>query len=153
MSKERRCLKFGYGYNEKLKNKPYYNSETEKKCYHAWYNMMKRCYDTNCESYAIYGYIGIRVCKKWHNFQNFANWWDDNYYEVEGEVMSLDKDILIKNNTIYMPRACCIVPMTINSLFNSKRVTYGILKRKYGKYKDCLPIKVCESIEKILRHR
>ena len=58
-------------------------------------------------------YIGCLVDEEWHNFQNFAEWFEDNY--VEG--WHLDKDILIKGNKIYSPETCCFVPLEINSLF------------------------------------
>lgn len=41
----------------------------------------------------------------------------ENYYEVDGERMELDKDILIKHNKIYSADTCIFVPQTINKLF------------------------------------
>ena len=43
-------------------------------------------------------YIGCTVCEEWHNYQNFAQWHEEHYYEVPNEIMCLDKDILIKGN-------------------------------------------------------
>ena len=43
-------------------------------------------------------YLDVTVCEEWHNFQNFAKWFYENYYEISGEKMRLDKDILIKGN-------------------------------------------------------
>ena len=62
-------------------------------------------------------YKDCEVCEEWHNFQNFAKWYDENYYEVKGEKTQIDKDILIKGNKIYSPDKCLFVPQKINLLF------------------------------------
>ena len=83
-------------------------------------------------------YIDCEVCEEFHNFQNFAEWYYDNYYEVEGERMELDKDILFKHNKIYSPETCIYVPQTINSLFvkNDKLRGESVIgtSLKNGKY-------------------
>ena len=101
------------------------------KAYKYWKNMLNRCYnpyELNKEP----TYINCYVCEEWYNFQNFAKWYEENYYEIEGEKMCLDKDILVKNNKIYSPETCMFVPERINSLFIKQ-------SRKRGKY----PIGVC----------
>lgn len=95
--------------------------------YNLWYDMLKRCY---CNDYIEKhpSYSGVTVCEEWHNFQNFAKWVDENYYEVEGNYrMELDKDILIKGNKIYSPYTCIFIPKILNTLF-----IYN--KTKSGKY-------------------
>lgn len=80
-------------------------------------------------------YRKVSVCEEWHNFQNFAKWYDENYYEIEGEMMCLDKDILIKGNKIYSPEVCCIVPSRINAVFvkgDDMRGNYPIGVSKRG---------------------
>ena len=39
------------------------------------------------------------------------------YYEIPGETMCLDKDILCKGNKVYSRETCIFVPQKINSLF------------------------------------
>lgn len=101
--------------------------------YKAWYDMLKRCYD---EKRLIKQptYKNCTVCKDWLNFQNFAKWYNENYYKIEDEVMCLDKDILCHNlklkHKIYSPRTCLIVPQRINVLF------VGIKNNIKDKY-DC----------------
>lgn len=94
--------------------------------YKTWKQMLYRCYD---ERHKIKEptYKDCSVSEEWHNFQNFAKWYDENYYEVEKEQMNLDKDILIKNNKIYSPITCCFVTKRINALFIRK-------ERHRGKY-------------------
>lgn len=40
----------------------------------------------------------------------FFSWLDANYYEVDGEQMDIDKDILQYGNKQYHPDLCLIVP-------------------------------------------
>ena len=100
--------------------------------YKYWYYMLERCYDPY-ELNKSPTYIDVYVCDEWLCFQNFAEWFYKNYYEVEGEKMRLDKDILIKGNKVYSPDTCMIVPERINGLFVKQQ-------RHRGK----LPIGVCE---------
>ena len=37
----------------------------------SWRSMMKRCYYPKTRSYHCYGGRGIKVCKRWHKFENF----------------------------------------------------------------------------------
>ena len=81
--------------------------------------MLERCYDKKLHEKRP-TYKDCEVSKKWHNFQNFAKWYYNNYYEVDDETMCLDKDILIKGNKIYSPETCIFVPQTINNLFTKR---------------------------------
>lgn len=94
--------------------------------YKTWRNMLERCYHPEKRSST---YEKCEVCEEWLNFQNFAKWYDENYYEVFNEKMCLDKDILVKGNKVYSPNTCCFVPMSINNLFiqtTAKRGEYPI---------------------------
>lgn len=98
-----------------------YSSDTRH--YKTWWGMLGRCYDLKTQEKQP-TYVGCTICEEWHNFQNFAKWYDKNYYEIQNEVICLDKDILIKGNKIYSPETCVFVPSAINSLFtkgNSRR--------------------------------
>lgn len=109
--------------------------------YLTWNSMMKRCYDEKQIETRI-TYKDCSVYKEWHNFQNFSKWYDENYYEVDGERMELDKDILLKGNKIYSPDTCVFVPQRINALFlkrNGDRGEFPIgvyLDKKSNKYKS-----------------
>ena len=110
------------------------------KSYLVWYNMLMRCYSDECQKKHP-TYKGCTVCKEWHNYSNFKNWYDVNYYEIEGERMALDKDILVKGNKIYSPNTCVFVPQNINTLFtkcNKIRGKYPIgvyFNKDANKYK------------------
>ena len=123
-----------------------YSHKTHKKIYDHWHDMLRRCYS---EKYKIKHstYLECYVNEEWHNFQNFAQWYEDNYYQVENEEMQLDKDILIKGNKEYGPETCVFVPKSINSLFTKtdakrgnlpigisiKKNKYIVQIKKYGK--------------------
>ena len=49
-----------------------------------------------------------------------AEWIEENYYEVPGEGMCLDKDILHKGNKVYSRETCIFVPERINLLFTKR---------------------------------
>lgn len=101
-----------------------YNYKDNKDSYEAWRGMIRRCYDSQSLSKNP-TYIGCTVCEEWHNFQNFAEWYYDNYYETPNQRMHLDKDILYKGNKIYSPDTCVFVPQCINSLFTKRDTKRG----------------------------
>ncbi len=39
--------------------------------YEAWGNMRQRCLNKKHKSFCYYGGRGIKVCKRWHKFENF----------------------------------------------------------------------------------
>lgn len=82
------------------------------KCYQTWQSMLERGYS---KKYKLKKptYKDVTVCEEWHNFQNFAQWFEDNYKEG----FELDKDILVKGNKIYSPETCCFVPQVINIIY------------------------------------
>lgn len=105
--------------------------------YMCWKHMIERCY---VEKHADIhqAYYGIcSICDEWLNFQNFAKWHSENYYEVN-ERLHLDKDILIPSNTLYAPDRCLLIPQRINELFtckvNGNGLPVGITKTAKGKY-------------------
>ncbi len=105
----------------------YGNCENYQKIKTVWSKMFTRSY---CKKYQQRQptYLGCTVDEQWYNFQNFAEWFENNY--VEG--WHLDKDILVKGCKIYSPETCCFVPREINNLFTnciSKRnLPIGVVK-------------------------
>jgi hypothetical protein len=82
-------------------------------------------------------YINCSVSSFWHNFQNFARWYEENWKPWMDTTWHLDKDILFKGNKIYSPETCCLVPREINLLFV-----------KCDKSRGNLPIGICNSENK-----
>ena len=54
-----------------------------------------------------------------------AEWIEENFYEIPGETMCLDKDILCKGNKVYSRETCIFVPQRINSLFTKRNKARG----------------------------
>ena len=144
---------FGGGKYESTKN------GKNTKVYDTWHAMLRRCYDSKYhEKYPTYK--DCKVCEEWCNFQNFAKWYEDNYYEVGNETMNLDKDILFKYNKIYSPETCIFVPQTINKLFvksdksrgESVIGTHYLKNGKYRAYCNLLNPKTGKSKQEYLGH-
>lgn len=129
---------FNIGFIGEGKYKSKENGKTTN-AYKTWNSMIKRCYGENQlklrSTYKI-----CSVYEDWHNFQNYAQWYDENYYEIEGERIELDKDILIKGNKMYSPDTCIFVPQRINGLILNRGMDRGNfpigvhLNKKHGKY-------------------
>ena len=116
----------GVGYMGVGKYRSRDKNHKKTKAYTTWHNMLVRCYS---DKYHIEksSYINCEVCEEWKNFQNFDEWFENNYYEIEGEKMHLDKDILMKGNKIYSPDNCIFVPQKINDLFTKCDKSRGTL--------------------------
>jgi len=79
------------------------------RAYSVWLCMMRRCYS------AAYHkdkptYKKCTIHSDWHNYQNFASWYYENY--VEG--YDLDKDLKVWGNTEYGPETCTFVSVKLN---------------------------------------
>lgn len=101
-----------------------YNTIANKESFEVWRKMIRRCYDVK-EKIKHPTYEKAEVCKEWLNFQSFAKWYEENYYECNNEKMDLDKDILVKGNKTYSPSTCIFVPHKINTLFVKKDENRG----------------------------
>lgn len=98
------------------------------KAYTAWCHMLERVYQPNSERVAR-EYAGTSVHPEWHNFQNFANWFEQ-HFEIFRSVAfrcELDKDLLFPGNKIYGPYTCCLVPQAINTLLIDAKFSRGDL--------------------------
>ena len=87
--------------------------------YRIWKSMLTRCYDPKYQEREP-TYKGCKVEDYLLNFQHMAEWIENNYYEVPGEQMCLDKDILHKGNKVYSRDKCIFVPKKINNLFTKR---------------------------------
>lgn len=84
------------------------------KAYTSWISRMGACY--NPKSNRHHNYKNAEMCKKWHNFQNYAEWY---YRQVKlyGSDGCVDKDLLLLGNTVYSEVTCSYIPNAINCLF------------------------------------
>ena len=99
-----------------------------------WSSIITRCY---VKSNKYKSYHNCTIADEWLNFQNFLKWYSNNYYELPGETVSIDKDLLSENCKIYSKDTCIFIPMWLNmSIINScdKERFYNRKPDKYGKY-------------------
>lgn len=80
--------------------------------YDAWRGMFRRSYDEKWHAKCP-NYIGCEVDSRWHNYQNFCEWAND---QVFFKGYKLDKDLLVKNNKIYGPDTCVFLPNELNCI-------------------------------------
>ena len=128
---------YGMGYLGEGKYKVSENRKIKKE-FDIWHHMLQRCYDPKYQEKHP-TYKGCRVEDYLLNFQRICEWIENNYYEVPGEMMCLDKDILCKGNKIYSRETCIFVPERINLLFVKSdkargKSPIGARLRKSGNY-------------------
>ena len=112
----------GYIGQGKYKSRDEQGNKT--KCYRTWMHRLRSCYDKEVwKEFPNYEYCFFN--EDMLDFQKFGEWFDDNYYEVEGETMHLDKDILVKGNKEYAPDKMIFVPERINTLFTKSDAIRG----------------------------
>ena len=56
--------------------------------YGTWLQMMHRCNNPKNKSYKYYGLIGITICDRWHNIENFI----EDMYPSYQEGLTLDRE-------------------------------------------------------------
>lgn len=98
---------FGIGYNGVGK----YGVKKHKKIRTVWEHMIERCYGDRSINTT---YNGVSICKEWHNFQVYAEWYINNNvekYQVDKDL----KQIGIKDK-IYSPKTCLFLPSKINNM-------------------------------------
>ena len=98
-----------YGINKGLE----IDFNVERSAYSTWYGMMLRCYSSKYRA-KFPTYELVTICNEWHDFQNFARWYSDNY--IKGN--ELDKDIKQKGviEKEYSPETCLFVIPTDNKV-------------------------------------
>ena len=83
--------------------------------------MLQRCYTVEKAAYD-----DCTVCAKWHDYQEFADWFVEQPYSSAADA-ELDKDILDPLNTVYSPEFCSVVPKLVNQIFRNTRSQRGVL--------------------------
>ncbi len=95
--------------------------------YQTWSAMMNRCHNPNASGFSYYGAIGISVCERWHNFDNFLtdvgvrpfigatlDRIDNNYDYEPGNVKwaTMKQQNLNKSNTKFIAYGGCVYRFT-----------------------------------------
>jgi len=133
-------------------------TEFRKKINNCWADMIRRCYSEKDRSIHA-TYQNCYVSDNWHNFQNFAEWYEENFYQVGTERMHIDKDILYKNNNFYSPDTCIIVPQRINMMFITRtrlvdsdlpQGIYRVAKGCYSSMYNAKSLGIYDSLAEVL---
>lgn len=100
--------------------------EKRPKEYTLWSDMLNRCYNTRLDRRRDASYADCYVAEEWHNFQNFIKWYDENIVLYKtNEPITLDKDLLYKNNKIYSKFSCLLLPERINIFLTTSKCARG----------------------------
>ena len=110
--------------------------------YYTWRNMLYKCFDDEYkEKYQTH--FDAVCCEEWLCFENFYEWIHgqsnvENF--LKGNNWILNRNIIDKDNEIYSPEYCCLVPQSVNRLFmeqelNIEDSTEEVLQ-KYKEYKE-----------------
>lgn len=113
----------GHGYVGVGEHKTRENGKPTK-AYRYWCSMLERGFSEEFKK-NFPTYKDVTVNSECFCFQDFGEWFDNNYYEIEGERMCIDKDILVKGNKEYSFDTMIFVPHRINSLFTKSDVARG----------------------------
>ena len=96
-----------------------YNCKIYNKQYRYWMSLLIRGCDNSLRD-KLETYKDVVINQEVYNFQNFCEWWENNFYEIEGETMCIDKDILVKGNKEYRFDRMIFAPNRINVLFTKR---------------------------------
>lgn len=100
-----------------------YDFKHNKQAHSHFTSMFERCYDEIATDKRK-TYIDCEVREDWYDFQNFAQWCDEQI-GFKQDKWQLDKDILVRGNKTYAPEFCCFVPSSINALFTKRQACRG----------------------------
>lgn len=103
----------GIGYLGDGDYKSSINGETTP-AYQCWRGMLRRCYHERRLDFAP-TYADCTVADEWHNFQNFAAWYEE-HYPKDGGKYDIDKDIKVPGNRVYSADACMFVTRKENNI-------------------------------------
>ena len=126
----------GYLGNEK--------SSRHDKIYSIWHNMLSRCYDSNFGEYKRYGALGVRVCLRWHSYENFkkdivnlpgfdANKFYNNELQLDKDKKQIDIPIFQR---IYSPYTCVFLTNKENNDYSNIHYDFIAISPKGITYED-----------------
>ena len=94
----------------------------------AYQSMKQRCGNRTKRTW----YADVVICEEWmKNKQVFIKWFREHYYEIEGALMIVDKDLFGRNSRMYSPETACILPQNINAILSNLN-RYRFLDKETG---------------------
>lgn len=99
-----------------------------KPCYNRWYNIMRRCYDIRNHDYKHYGRRGITVCREWHTFSIFKEWFNEKTKDIDTtDGMDVDR---IDPHKGYSPSNCQVITHKENVKRSIRRDALGRFRKR-----------------------
>lgn len=100
-----------------------YQNRASENAYCVYNGIKARCRGREATGSIHKCYIDTGMWQGWLDEpRSFVRWYLGHYYEVGGEVMSVDKDLFGNGSNMYHPDYCCILPQGLNTLLaNSKK--------------------------------
>ena len=100
--------------------------------------MMQRCYDEETHRLKPY-YAPCTAEIEFQNFSNYREWHKEN--AMGDRKVDLDKDVLIRGNTVYGSETCTLIPHFTNTIFENRGAdTNIVLNNDTGKYDVAMSI-------------
>lgn len=120
-----KSLVCGIGYNDN-EFKSYSNKKIVKE-YKLWADMLLRCTTKYWDKHPTY--LGTNCSTNFKSYSFFHEWCQQQVgfgnLGNDNREWQIDKDLLVKNNTIYSEEACIFLPQEINSLIIDRRFGRG----------------------------
>ena len=145
---------YNFGIYEDGKYKAKKNGKHTKE-YLVWHSMISRCHNKNY--HGSDNYENIKICDEWKYFQNFANWFNDNYYELNEESIVLEKDFktfAYGLDKIYSPQNCMFLPQSLNKTItfqhNVKRNLPVGVRLSCNKNKPYTIQQICKDYSRVI---
>lgn len=87
--------------------------------YYTWRNMLYKVFDDKYKE-KYHTHLNAKCCEEWLCFENFYEWIHEqsnveNF--LNGNNWILNRKIIDKNNEVYSPEYCCLVPQNVDRLF------------------------------------
>lgn len=93
-----------------------YPVDIKSKLYTSWNGMLQRVYNSQTPT-AKRNYDHCEVLPIWHHIEGYADWFKTQKVEDKWQ---LDKDLLVKGNTVYGPDTCLFLPREINTFLTDR---------------------------------
>lgn len=122
------------------------NEDKRTLSYKMWRDMIRKCYGIG-EQYKNWR-RGKRLecCNSWLDYQKFAKWFQGNYKECQRNDMVLTRCVISKDNTIYNPNNCAIVPREIYTYLELSDWNMEKARVLAEKYKNCITEEIYEIL-------
>lgn len=124
------------------------NKKIKKHLRIVWQNIRNRCLNPNNPRFKDYGGRGIKICKKWSDFETFFNDMSKNYKPG----LQIER---IKNNRGYSPSNCKWASKTeqANNKRNSHFITHNGQTKTLAEWAKDLNIPYTALISRINKHK